>query len=153
MHHRFITDQNQIDEIILKCEVCYVSMVDENNLPYVLPFNFGYKEGSIYLHSSQKGHKIDILRKNPSVCIAFSTDHQLRHQSEGVACSYSMRYRSVLAFGKVEFIDDIDQKAEFFNTVMSHYTDREFTYNAPALREVCTYKVKVEKFTAKIYGY
>ena len=153
MHHRFITDQTEIDEIINKCQVCYVSMVDENNLPYVLPFNFGYINGVIFLHSAQKGLKIDILRKNPSVCIAFSTDHQLRHQSESVACSYSMKYRSVLAFGKVEFIDDMDQKVEFMNQVMSHYTDKEFTYNAPSLREVCTYKVNVEKFTAKIYGY
>lgn len=40
MHHRFITDQKEIDEIINKCPVCYVSMVDENNQPYVLPFNF-----------------------------------------------------------------------------------------------------------------
>lgn len=153
MHHRFITDQTEIDAIINKCQVCYVSMVDENNLPYVLPFNFGYINGVIFLHSSQKGLKIDILRKNPSVCIAFSTDHQLRHQSESVACSYSMKYRSVLAFGKVEFIDDMDQKVEFMNQVMSHYTDKEFTYNAPSLREVCTYKVNIEKFTAKIYGY
>jgi len=153
MHHRFITDQKEIDEIINKCEVCYVSMVDENNLPYVLPFNFGYKEGIIYLHSSQKGHKIDILKHNPSVCIAFSTDHQLRYQSEQMACSYSMKYRSVLAYGKVEFIEDMDQKIEFLNVVMSHYTDRDFTYSAPALREVCTYKVNVEKFTAKLYGY
>ena len=153
MHHRFITDQTEIDAIINKCQVCYVSMVDENNLPYVLPFNFGYINGVIFLHSAQKGLKIDILRKNPSVCIAFSTDHQLRHQSESVACSYSMKYRSVLAFGKVEFIDDMDQKVEFMNQVMSHYTDKEFTYNAPSLREVCTYKVNVEKFTAKIYGY
>jgi nitroimidazol reductase NimA-like FMN-containing flavoprotein (pyridoxamine 5'-phosphate oxidase superfamily) len=153
MHHRFITDQTEIDAIINKCQVCYVSMVDKNNLPYVLPFNFGYINGVIFLHSSQKGLKIDILRKNPSVCIAFSTDHQLRHQSESVACSYSMKYRSVLAFGKVEFIDDMDQKVEFMNQVMSHYTDKEFTYNAPSLREVCTYKVNVEKFTAKIYGY
>jgi nitroimidazol reductase NimA-like FMN-containing flavoprotein (pyridoxamine 5'-phosphate oxidase superfamily) len=153
MHHRFITDQKEIDEIINKCEVCYVSMVDENNLPYVLPFNFGYRVGVIYLHSSQKGHKIDILKRNPSVCIAFSTDHQLRHQSESVACSYSMKYRSVLAFGKVEFIDDPDQKIEFLNVVMSHYTEKEFTYNVPSLREVCTYKVNVSKFTAKLYGY
>jgi len=153
MHHRFITDQDQIDEIINKCEVCYVGMVDEHNLPYVLPFNFGYKEGVIYLHSSQKGHKIDILKLNPSVCIAFSTDHQLRYQSEQVACSYSMKYRSVLAYGKVEFIANPDEKVEFLNIVMSHYTDREFSYNPPALREVCTYKVKVEKFTAKLYGY
>ena len=153
MHPRFITDQTEIDAIINKCEVCYVSMVDENNLPYVLPFNFGYSNGVIFLHSSQKGHKIDILRKNPSVCIAFSTDHKLRYQSEQMACSYSMKYRSVLAFGKVEFIDDVDRKIEFLNTVMSHYTDREFTYSPPALREVCTYKVNVDKFTAKIYGY
>jgi len=153
MHHRFITDQKEIDEIINKCEVCYVSMVDENNMPYVLPFNFGYCDGEILLHSSKQGLKIDILRKNPSVCIAFSTDHKLRYQSVQVACSYSMRYRSVLAFGKVEFIEDMEEKKEFFNTVMSHYTDRDFTYSAPALREVCTYKVKVEKFTAKIYGY
>jgi len=153
MHHRFITDQKEIDTIINKCEVCYVSMVDENNLPYVLPFNFGYSHGTIYLHSGKKGLKIDILRNNPSVCIAFSTDHQLRFQSEQVACSYSMRYRSVLAFGKVEFIDDTDQKVENLNTVMAHYTDRKFTYNPPALREVCTYKVRVERFTAKIYGY
>ena len=153
MHHRFITEQNEIDEIINKCEVCYVSMVDENNQPYVLPFNFGYVNGEIYLHSSRKGHKIDILKKNPAVCIAFSTDHQLRYQSEQVACSYSMKYRSVLAFGKVEFIEDMEQKIEFLNVVMSHYTHRDFKYNPPALREVCTYKVKAEKFTAKVYGY
>lgn len=153
MHPSFTTNQSEIDEIINKCEVCYVSMVDENNLPYVLPFNFGYSQGVIYLHSSAKGKKIDILKKNPSVCIAFSTDHKLRYQSEKMACSYSMKYRSVLAFGKVEFIEDMDQKIEFLNTVMSHYTDREFTYSAPSLREVCTYKVKVERFTAKIYGY
>jgi len=153
MHHRFITDQKEIDEIINKCQVCYVSMVDENNQPYVLPFNFGYSDGIIYLHSSQKGLKIDILKKNRAVCIAFSTDHQLRYQSEQVACSYSMKYRSVLAFGKVEFITDMEQKIQFLNKVMTHYTDRDFTYNEPALREVCTYLVKVEKFTAKLYGY
>lgn len=153
MRHQFIIDQNVIDEIIKKCQVCYVSMVDENNMPYVLPFNFGYNNGVIFLHSSRKGKKIDILKKNPSVCIAFSTDHQLRYQSEQMACSYSMKYRSVLAFGKVEFVEEMDQKIEFLNTVMANYTDRDFKYNEPSLREVCTYKVKVEKFTAKVYGY
>ena len=153
MRSNRITAELEMFQIIEKCEVCYVSMVDENNQPYVLPFNFGYVNGEIYLHSSRKGHKIDILKKNPAVCIAFSTDHQLRYQSEQVACSYSMKYRSVLAFGKVEFIEDMAQKIEFLNVVMSHYTHRDFKYNPPALREVCTYKVKVEKFTAKVYGY
>jgi nitroimidazol reductase NimA-like FMN-containing flavoprotein (pyridoxamine 5'-phosphate oxidase superfamily) len=153
MHHRFITNQQEIDEIIKKCQVCYVSMVDAENLPYVLPFNFGYHDGIVFLHSSKKGHKIDILRNNPSVCIAFSTDHQLRYQSEQMACSYSMKYRSVLAFGKVEFVDELEKKIDFMNAVMANYTDCKFKYNEPSLREVCTYFVKVEKFTAKVYGY
>jgi len=153
MHHRYITDQKEIDAIINKCQVCYVSMVDEQNKPYVVPFNFGYSEGVIFLHSAQKGLKIDILRKNPSVCIVFSTDHELRYQSEQVACSWSMKYRSVQAFGQVEFIDDVEKKTEFLKRVMSNYTDKEFVFNAPALREVCTYFVKVERFSARIYGY
>ena len=153
MQHKYIANQTEIDAIIDKCQVCYVSMVDPEGNPYVLPFNFGYKSGEIYLHSSRKGLKIEILKSNPHVCIAFSTDHQLRYQSEQVACSYSMKYRSVLAFGKVEFVEDMEEKTQILNTVMAHYADRSFTYNAPSLKEVCTYKVKVDKFTAKVYGY
>jgi hypothetical protein len=153
MKHHYLTDQVEIDRIIERCEVCYVSMVDEQNQPYVVPFNFGYEKGIIYLHSSQRGLKINILKQNPAVCIAFSTDHQLRFQSEQVACSYSMKYRSVLAFGKVEFVEDIDQKRDHLNKVMLHYTQKPFTFNPPSLREVCTFKVNVEKFTARVYGY
>lgn len=153
MRAKFITLQREIDEIIGKCQVCYVGMADENGMPYVLPFNFGYKDGVIYLHSSRKGMKIDILKKNPGVCVVFSADHQLHHQSEQVACSYSMHYRSVQAFGDVEFVEDDNQKVEILNIIMSNYTDREFRYNPPSLREVCTYKIKVKRFSGKVFGY
>jgi len=119
----------------------------------VVPFNFGYKDGIIYLHSAMEGLKIDILRKNPNVCVIFSADHKLHAQSEQVACSYSMHYRSVQAFGEVEFVDDHDGKIEILNIVMANYTDREFMYNEPSLREVRTYKVIVKHFSGKIFGY
>jgi uncharacterized protein len=153
MRAKIITLQREIDEIIGKCQVCYVGMCGDDDMPYVVPFNFGYKDGVIYLHSAQEGMKIDILKKNPKVCVVFSTDHKLHHQSEQVACSYSMHYRSVQAFGEVEFINDIEQKVEILNIVMANYTDREFSYNAPSLREVCTYKVNVNRFSGKIFGY
>lgn len=153
MRAKIITLQREIDEIIGKCQVCYVGMADENGMPYVVPFNFGYKDGVIYLHSSRKGMKMDILKKNPGVCVVFSADHQLHFQSEQVACSYSMHYRSVQAFGEVEFVEDENQKAEILNIIMSNYTDREFRYNPPSLREVCTYKVNVKRFSGKVFGY
>jgi uncharacterized protein len=153
MRVKIITLQRDIDEIIGKCQVCYVGMSGDDGMPYVVPFNFGYKDRVIYLHSAQQGMKIDILKKNPKVCVVFSTDHELHHQSEHVACSYSMHYRSVQAFGEVEFIDDIEQKVGILNIVMANYADREFTYNAPSLREVCTFKVNVNRFSGKIFGY
>lgn len=153
MRSNWITDEPEMFQVIEKCEACYVSMVDQQNMPYIVPLNFGIKDGVIYLHSAQKGKKMDILLQNNNVCIAFSTDHQLKSQNADVACSYSMKYRSVLVFGKIEFIEDADAKIEVMNIVMKKYTGREFTYNAPAIREVCVYRVVINEMTGKKLGY
>lgn len=153
MRSNWITEQPEMFQVIKKCDVCYVSMVDQNNMPYVVPFNFGVKDGFIYLHSSPKGKKTDILRQNNNVCIAFSTDHQLKYQNETVGCSYAMRYRSVLVYGQIEFIEKWEDKIEAMNIVMRQYTEREFTFNAPAIREVCAYKVVITEMTGKMLGY
>jgi len=153
MKNRALTNPSEITDIIKKCLFCHVAMVDQNGLPYVLPFNFGYDEGAIYLHSSQHGKKIDILKNNNNVCVAFSTDHLLRFQSEDVACSYSMKYRSVLASGKVEFIEDPDQKMKALNIIMKQYTQKDFRFNPPSIKEVCCWKVKIEKIEGRVYGY
>jgi uncharacterized protein len=153
MRAKLITLQRDIDEIIAKCNVCYVGMIDDSGFPYVVPFNFGYRDGIVYLHSSKIGQKIDILKNKPQVCIVFSTDHLLHSQSEQVACSYSMHYRSVQAFGEVEFIENREEKFEILNIIMANYTDRPFSYNEPSLREVCTFKVAVKRFSGKIFGY
>ena len=153
MGSKIITDTKVIKYIIDKCDVCYVAMVDQNNMPYVLPFNFGYDGDFIYLHSATVGKKIDILRNNNNVCITFSTDHQLFNRNEEVACSYGMKFRSVVAFGKVKFITDNDKKIEVLNKVMGKYTNRIFDFNAPAVNNVATFIVEIESVTAKELGY
>ena len=127
-------------------------MVDENQRPYVVPFNFGYKDMTIYLHSGQAGKKIDILKKNNNVCVAFSTGHSLSAQTESVACSYIMSYKSVICYGKVEFIEEYEKKIEALNIIMKQYIDRNFTYSAPSVKNVLVYIVIVEEMTAKEFG-
>jgi len=153
MKNRILTNLSEIDGIIKKCLFCHVAMVDQNGLPYVLPLNFGYNDGIVYLHSSQHGKKIDILKNNNNVIVAFSTDHLLRFQSEDVACSYSMKYRSVLASGKVEFIEDPEQKMIALNFIMKQYSPKEFSYNMPSIHEVCCWKIVLEKIEGRVYGY
>jgi nitroimidazol reductase NimA-like FMN-containing flavoprotein (pyridoxamine 5'-phosphate oxidase superfamily) len=128
-------------------------MVDSDNSPYVVPMNFGYNNGIIYLHSSKTGKKMNILKANNNVCVGFSTDHELRWQSEQVACSYSMKYRSVLVYGRVEFVEEPEEKIKALNCIMRHYTERDFTYSEPAVREVAVYKVIIDKMEGRVYGY
>jgi len=147
-----IISRQEMLQIIGSCEVCYVAMVDQDNLPYVLPFNFGIKDETIYLHSAPEGKKMDILKLKPAVCIAFSTGHEIYHQHETVACSYGMKFKSVIISGKVVFIEGYDDKTEALNIVMSHYTNREFSYNAPAVNNVKVYKVLIEQISGRKRG-
>jgi uncharacterized protein len=154
MKSREITLQSAMEEIIAKCRYCSMAMIDQNNEPYVLPMNFGYADGVVYLHSAPEGKKVNILRSNNRVCLAFSTDHELRHQNEEVACSYSMKYRSVLIYGKVEFIDDSTEKRRVLNILMKQYTGRDdYKYNDPAIKNVLVYKVVAERMEGRAFGY
>jgi uncharacterized protein len=153
MKNKVITSIEEMEKIIAGCLFCNVAMVDKNNDPYVIPMNFGYHDGFIYLHSSKTGKKIDVLKTSNKVCVSFSTDHELRWQSEQMACSYSMKYRSVLVYGRVEFIEQRENKIEAMNCIMRHYTDKEFTYSEPSVREVAVYKVVIDKMEGRVYGY
>ncbi len=153
MKSRAVTHLETLHNTALRCDACYIAMVGENEQPYVVPMNFGLHEGNIYLHSAQAGKKITLLRKRPQVCAVFSTDHELRFQSEEVACSYGMKYRSVMAHGKVEFIEEYDEKVKALNIIMQHYTGKEYSYNAPAVNDVLVWRIVVEQWEGRNYGY
>lgn len=90
-----IEDKQRVEEIISRCDICFVGITDLEGNPYVIPMNFGYREGVIYLHSGPTGSSIDMLQRNNHVCVTFSTDHELVFQHPKVACSYRMKAKSV----------------------------------------------------------
>jgi nitroimidazol reductase NimA-like FMN-containing flavoprotein (pyridoxamine 5'-phosphate oxidase superfamily) len=153
MRSRSITQDSEILEIIRRCQWCHIAMVDTDGQPYVIPMNFGFLDNIIYMHGAQLGKKISILRQNPHVCVNFSTDHSLRYQNESVACSWSMKYRSVLAYGLAEFISDPDKKTEALHIIMKHYSDKAFKFNPPSIREVSVWKIRIDKIEGRAFGY
>jgi len=153
MRTKIVTDLRNLTDIIRNSNICFVSMVDESGFPYVVPFNFGFKNNFVYLHSGTEGRKIEILKKNPNVCIAFSNSEELAYQDENVACSHFMKYKSALVFGKVVFIEPKNEKIEALNIIMKQYTGRDdYKYNDPAVNNVLVFKVKAEKITGKTMG-
>lgn len=153
MKSRILSFEPELEKIIRKCRFCSMGMVDQKGRPYVLHMNFGFRNNVVYLHAAPEGRKIDILKNNPEVCLTFSTDHLLRWQNIEVACSYSMKYRSVMIFGKVEFIEDMKEKEEALNVIMNQYTDEDYRYSEPAIRNVCVFRVKADHIEGRAFGY
>jgi nitroimidazol reductase NimA-like FMN-containing flavoprotein (pyridoxamine 5'-phosphate oxidase superfamily) len=131
-----------------------VAMVDLDGKPYVLPFNFGYKDSRLYIHSGPDGKKIDIWKKNPEVCISFSSDYKMNIRHEDVACSYSMKYKSVLVHGSVKSISELDEKTRILNVIMGKYSERDdFTYSQPALKNVAVFEIEIREIESRAYLY
>ena len=149
-----IDEIDEIREIIKSCQTCYVGVATKEGIPYVLPMNFGYEDETIYVHSGPTGELIDIINSNNNVCITFCTETELVFQHPQVACSYRMKSKSVVAWGKVEFVadDDLDSKEEALNILMAQYSDKEFKYSVPALKNVKIWKIKPTKITCKAFA-
>ena len=138
-----IVDIDELEEIIRKCNICRVGMVDVDT-PYVLAMNFGYEDQTIWLHCAKEGKKVDILKRNNKVCLEFDADHKLFARHENVACSWRFAYRSVLVNGHAIFVEDYDEKIRGLNVFMKNNTDKQLEYSKPSVDNILMIKIPVE---------
>jgi len=151
MRTLFIENRDEINEIIESCKTCFLAMSD-NNIPYVLPMNFALDGDFVILHSAQSGRMWETLKKNPKVCINWTHGEDLAWQDVQVGCSYRVKSKSVLVEGDVELMEDYNEKYRCLALLMGQYSDREFKFNTPAVKNVGILKVRIEKITAKEFG-
>lgn len=147
-----IKEQEEISQIIKSCNICFLGVADTDGTPYVLPMNFGFKDNVIYLHSAPEGHVIDIVNRNKKVCVSFCNGTEIVAQHPQVACSYRMKSRSVVAWGNVEFIDDLKEKEDILHILMAQYSDMTFTYSKPAIQNVKIWKIAINKVSCKAFA-
>jgi len=152
MKTHIIEDFAEKEAIIRSCKHCIVSTVDKDGMPYSVPMNFGYYDNRIILHSAPTGSHLQNIEYNNRVCIVFCTDGTLVYQHKEVACSYRMQAKSVICFGKVHFIESDEEKEATMNKFMAQYTQNEFKYSKPAIRNVKVWIVEIEKMTAKAFA-
>ena len=141
-----ITDKKKILDIISRAQVCYLGM-SKGNMPYVIPINFGYYEDTIYFHCALEGEKIDVLQENPHVCMVFNVDNKLINNI--VQDDWTMHFKSVIAYGKIEFIMDIAERQNAINIMFHHYGGKDYPLPEPVLAKTMFIKVKIERMTGK----
>ena len=147
---REIQDINFIESIIQKASVCRLGL-SSNNMPYIVPLNFGYKDRCLYFHCVEEGKKIDMLRSNNSVCFEMDIENELVKAQE--PCKWSMKYSSVIGFGKAFFVKDPGEKKKGLDVIMAHYSPgRVYEYPESELKHLSVIKVQIEHMTGKKSG-
>ena len=144
-----ITERSVLETIITNSVICRLAFV-HGNRPYMVPLNFGYCDNTLYFHSAPVGKKIEIIKTNPNVC--FELDNNTVLVEAEVACAWSMKYQSVIGFGKACLIEDDLEKHTALNIIMQHYSGRDFYVPETELLRVAVFKVEIESMTGKQSG-
>ncbi len=145
-----ITEKSIIEEILKQAYICRLAMID-NGLPYILPFNFGYHENCIYIHSAPAGKKIDILKVNPLVC--FEVEQKAEIITDEIACKWSTLYRSVVGYGNVEIVTDFEEKIRGLEIIMrQHGASGKLLFEIKEVEFIIILKLSISTMTGKQSG-
>ncbi len=152
---REITDFDDILAIVDKCKIMRIAMIDENGVPYIVPLNFGYivsgdgnnKKINFYFHSAKNGRKIDILKNNGYVCFEMDCDHKLIEAE--FPCAYSFMYKSIIGYGNVRRLEDLEERKAALNSIMKNQSGHEFQFEEKHLNAVALFEIETESLSGK----
>lgn len=103
-----------------------LSVLGDNGYPYGMPMNHFYNvdDDNIYFHCGRIGHRLDSLKKNDKVSFCVY-DEGFRNDGE-----WALNIRSVIVFGRIEIIDDLETVSDISEKLSLKFTnDEEYIRN------------------------
>lgn len=146
---REILDKQELFDLLRRCDTLRISMHGEK-YPYIIPVSFGMEvedgRAILYFHCAKSGLKVELLTKNPYVCV----EGDLFLRVEKTAHGITARYESVLGFGKCQFIDDMDEIKHGLKRLTEHYGFSDYPLERCAgLQHLLVGKIVLEEITGK----
>ncbi len=146
---REITDEEELLEIIGRCDVLRLALNDEE-VPYIIPLNFGMRieKGKVifYFHGAREGKKHELIGKDSRASFELDCCHELFTDEEEMSCS--MAYESVIGRGSIDYVPE-EETEDALDVLMGHYHKEEFPYKKSVIPKTCCYKLTVEEMTGK----
>lgn len=101
-----------------------LSMIGDGGWPYGVYMNPHYHEadGRIYFHGAKIVHKVESLKRDPRA--SFTVIDEGVHEP-GREPAWAWTFRSVIVFGRVEFIDDHEKALEICRALTRRFTKDE----------------------------
>lgn len=148
---REVTDFSKIIEILDKAKIIHIAFNTED-YPYILPIHYGYeiedKNIIFYMHGALSGRKVNLLKESSKV--GFEIDCDVTDISGGdVACKYSSTYSSIVGYGEMYIVDNIEEKLHGLNVLMKTQTGRYFEITEQMSKAVNVFKLESVAYTGK----
>ena len=95
-----------------------LSVLGDDDYPYGTPMNHWYNEedGKLYFHCGNVGHRLDALRRHDKA--SFCTYNQ-GSRKDG---HWALTVESVIVFGKVEIVDDMERIVDITTKLSYKFT-------------------------------
>jgi len=107
-------------EIMRKAPYITVSMTDADGIPYGLPLSLATEDNQHwYFHGALEGKKLDAIKAHPEVCLsAVTTCAPTVGPKDG---SFTLQYKSAIAFGKAEIVEDEAEKINALRIICERF--------------------------------
>jgi nitroimidazol reductase NimA-like FMN-containing flavoprotein (pyridoxamine 5'-phosphate oxidase superfamily) len=152
MRHREkeLRNRETIEAILKQAPVGRLATVNRRGAPVIKPVNFLYVDGRIYIHSSEKGEKVEDIRRGSPIC--FEVDDPIAYvAAEGPACTSNYYYRSIIINGKARLMIHQEEKLRILERMMEKYQP-EGGYEGTlrrVLKKTAIIEISVEEITGK----
>jgi len=149
-----ITGRARLEAVLARARVCRRALAEEGPQgpqPYVVPVFFAMREGRLYVHCAQEGRKLDLLARNPRVCV--EVDELRAIVPAQKPCAFSSRFRSIIAAGTAALLRDPAAKREALDALMAKYAGRRtgpgFEFSEATLEHTAVLEITLGELTGK----
>ncbi len=144
----FSDDEDVVAEVLSEGEVIHLALKDGDGL-YSVPVNYGYNNGTIYIHSSKVGRKISALASGEE--IGFSVIASYAIEPNDKPCKWGCSFRSVVGTGVPRFLED-QEKVGALNIVMEHFNSKQCDIDPVSVKAIEVVEIMITSATVRIVG-
>lgn len=145
-----ITEKNEIEDILATAMVGRLGTCAQG-IPYITPMNFVYDKetAKIFLHCANEGRKLENIRINQSVC--FEVEEVKNVIVKQPTCASSVAYRSVIMFGSVKILSDLNAKSYALQKVAEKYAPQNprVPFTDAMLNKTNVLEIEIKEMSAK----
>lgn len=132
--------ENESVEILNNNTNGVLALLGDEGYPYAVPLSYVYFDGCIYFHSASEGHKIDSIKRNDKASFCVVAEDNV------VSERFTTYFKSVIAFGRIEIIEDEKEKVNALILLSKKYSPEESDSSTKKEIDGSLKRVRILKF-------